>query len=106
MGRYQGTGLILDGLRKADVIREFKQTVAPTPFLLVYVETQEEVREARYRERVAPYGSDLSEVETHHMEQEAAATLRDIADIIVKGDIQLDDEVAYVTKRVYESVCR
>ena len=103
-GWHHGDGLILDGLRKADVIREFKRVVAPTRFLLTYVEVQGGIREARYHQRVASQGSDLSEVETHHMEQEAVTILRDIADIIIEGNIPIDDEVEFVIKRVHESI--
>ena len=101
-GWSQRKGLILDGIRNAAVVSEFRRLVFPTPFLLVYVETQDPVRETRYSGRASSCGLELRETETHYMEQEPARTLPELADILVRGDIALDDEVAYVSERIYE----
>lgn len=101
-GWREGTGLILDGIRNAVVVKEFRRLVSPTPLLLVYVVTRDTVREARYSERASSSGITLSETETHYMEQEPARTLPELADIIVRGDMTLNDEVAYVSQRIYE----
>ena len=98
----QGTGLILDGIRHSAVVSEFRRLVHPTPFLLVYVETQSTLRESRYSVRAASSGVALSEVEKHYMEQEPAKTLPQIADILVRGDMRLEEELDYVTKTIYE----
>jgi hypothetical protein len=98
----QGMGLILDGIRSLAVANEFRRLVAPTPFLLTYIETQDPVREARYSARPASSETTLREVETHSMEQESARALPQVSDILVRGDMKLNDEVASVTKRIYE----
>jgi dephospho-CoA kinase len=102
VGWRLGTGVILDGVRHSTVVTEFRRLVHPTPFLLVYVDTGDTVREARYYERESSSGLPLCEIEAHYMEQEPTRTLPEVADIIVGGNMKLDEEVLYVTKRIYE----
>jgi len=100
VGWRAGIGLILDGIRHSTVINEFRRLVSPTPVLLVYVDTGDTVRKARYSERTSASELELSEAEKHYMEQEPANTLPQIADIIVRGDIELEGEVDYVKKSI------
>ncbi len=97
------SGLILDGLRSGSLIREFREVVAPTPFLLAYVETNELTRINRYSERTASEEMEIREAETHPMEKDSADLLKDMADIVVRGDLQLEEEVRIVIDGISHS---
>lgn len=77
-GFVPGEGLIVDGIRHLETIRELKRLVGRQPFKLLYVESSLSDRRARgsYSAR------DLENLDLHPVEAETAA-VKNVADLVL-----------------------
>lgn len=90
-GWTRAEGLVIDGLRHVEIGAELAQLVSPLRLRLVYIETADDVREARVSD--ANGAQFLNQWEAHSTETQVPRQLRDVADLIVSGTASLDEAV-------------
>jgi len=90
-GWTRAKGLIIDGLRHLEVGVELADLVSPLPLRIIYIDTIEEVREARILD--ANSAQLLNRWDAHSTEMQVPKKLRDVADLIVNGTTSLEDSV-------------
>jgi len=77
--------VVVDGLRHVEALDCLGRLLSPVPVNLVYIDTLDQLRSARYAE-TSTGESPLTSFENHSTEHQVGRTLRDRADLIVSGD--------------------
>lgn len=76
------TPVIIDGVRHINVKETLASLVSPLPFYLLYIETEEETRQARLSTR----GGLPDSSQEHQTERDVFYGLRQAADLIIRND--------------------
>jgi dephospho-CoA kinase len=98
-----GHSLILDGIRREDSLPVLKQIIAPSDFLLVYVDIDEGTRIERLRARGVDCSPEaIKRIQEHPTEIEVATIIRKAADLIVDGSQPLSELVDQVARLILE----
>lgn len=102
-GWLDGQPLIVDGIRHRQVLETMKQLVAPLPFLLVFVQTDEAVREERLRREEDIKQGWLQQIDAHSTEVQVQSVLSNLADLTVDGSKSIEEltrEILYWAKGI------
>lgn len=86
----QAQGLVVDGIRHVEALRQIQCLTAPLSFTLIYVSTAEDVI---IRRLGCLNAAELSVIETHSTETDVIASLRDLADVTVDGSTPIQKSV-------------
>ena len=89
--------VVVEGVRHAAMVPVLRELVMPLPLLLVYLQTPEEVRLHRLKERGGEELAKLSITESHSTEADVRDKLRHMADLLLDSDIELAALVQSVT---------
>ena len=82
-----GEGIILDGLRHAEVVTVLRAMLAPMDLCIILVSTDKKIRESRLPDSAG--SSALAEWEKHPMEIQVTDILPLIADFVVDGSLSI-----------------
>jgi adenylate kinase family enzyme len=89
-------GAVVDGIRHVEVLQAIRDTAAPLPVVLVYVDVDEAVRKQRLAERgMSP--EEIDAADAHSTEQQVGGELREMAALRVHGDRDLAEAVRLVS---------
>ena len=88
-----GQSLVVDGIRHAEAVYELQKLVAPSEFLLVFVETSDPMRKARLRARKVADYEKLQCIESHSTEAQVKVFLAGMADLTVDGTQPMENLV-------------
>ena len=91
-----GQPLVVDGIRHIEAVSELQKLVAPSEFLLVFVETSNPIREARLRTRKVADGEKLQHIESHSTEAQVKVFLAGMANLAVDGTQPIEELVQNV----------
>lgn len=80
-----GAPLVIDGIRHIEAVNTLRLIVSPTKLLLIFVNTQESIREARLFKRDTE-NTNMQIIENHPTEAQVKTLLPQIADLIVSND--------------------
>lgn len=80
-----GQPLVIDGVRHTEVSFLLRRMVAPSKYILTYVEVDDETRRQRLREEGRERSDSIERVETHPTEEQVKLVLPRIADYILDG---------------------
>jgi dephospho-CoA kinase len=94
--------LVIDGIRHVEAVETLRMLVAPTPFRLIFLLTNEEIRHARLLERGIVYGEKQRQVEAHPTERELPTLLASVADYCIHADGTKDEVIARILARLRE----
>jgi hypothetical protein len=79
-----GGPLVVDGVRHVEVAEALKCLVSPSGLRLIYIHTDDESRERRFRDH-SPDGKPLGQLDQHSTEVQVKTELRRLADLVVDG---------------------
>lgn len=88
-GYAPNQGLVVDGIRHAEIIDLLRTLIAPQPLLHVHVNSDEALRQSRADLRNRPGEIALTQADQHSTELQVAGKLPCIADIVVDGAAEL-----------------
>jgi len=80
-----GQPLVIDGVRHTEVSFLLRRMVAPSKYILTYVEVDDEIRRQRLREEGREGNDFIERVETHPTEEQVKLVLPRIADYVLDG---------------------
>lgn len=95
---YSGGSVVVDGIRHANAAQTMRKLVAPTPWQLVAVDSDDATRRSRLVARGLDEATTIN-ADAHHNEGEVRAVMAS-ADIIVSSASALADAVKLVTGRL------
>jgi dephospho-CoA kinase len=79
-----GQSLVIDGIRHLKIVEILRDLVRPSVLRLVYVKTDDDVREVRLAGEIAN-GQELYRIEHHSTEAQVGTILPSLADLVVDG---------------------
>jgi dephospho-CoA kinase len=85
-----GSGLVVDGIRHAEILTLMRQLLAPQAVAHIHVESSNSVRQTRMDERKRDGEIVLSKADSHSTEVQVADTLRRLADVEIDGSHELN----------------
>lgn len=91
--------VVVEGIRHKEVVGALREALASVPFCHVFVEATTEARAERVEEREGITAASLARLEQHSTERQVSS-LRDAADLLVRGDALPADNVQQVLKYV------
>lgn len=95
-GWRSGMPAIVEGVRHAAAIPVLTDLASPLPFVLIYVDLNEAIREERLAARDGVAADKIVLYDTHSTEVDSKSRLRAMANLVVEGDSdpgRLADEV-------------
>lgn len=84
-----GKSLVIDGIRHVEVNNLLKELVAPSKYVLVIIEVNEQIRLERLHRAGIEQDDLIKRVESHSTEKQAKTILPQIADFIIDGNESL-----------------
>jgi len=90
-----GQSLVVEGIRHAAAVHTLRALVAPVPFVLIFLNADEETRRARLQQR-GTVGDQQQIMEAHSTEIEVATHLPNLADVLIQADKPRDAVLADV----------
>ena len=93
-----GLSLVVDGVRHVEAVHTLRSLTSPNPLTVIFVETPLQIRKERFTAR-EPEGS-FEIADSHPIERDAGARLRQLADHVVDGGAPLADTVDQLVRRI------
>jgi len=98
---YQpGQGLVLEGLRHAEILALLRELLSPVKLVHVHILSSEEERQQRIATRARPGDVAVRETEEHSTEAQLMRTLPTLADVTVDGSRPVADIVSEAAKSI------
>ncbi len=97
-GWAPSASIVVDGIRHVSAFEAIKKLVAPVPAKLIFVDVPRAVRQARSDETRTGDATDLAKAETHSTERDVHGSLREMADLVLDGTIEVDGLVEQVQR--------
>ena len=88
-GWVEGGSVVVDGIRHVAAFDAIKRLVEPVSVKLFFVDVPREVRQARAEGGQRSEGTDLAKADAHSTEQDVHGALRDLADHVLDGTLDL-----------------
>lgn len=98
----QNQSLVIDGIRHVEAVETLRMLVAPTPFRLIFLLTNEETRHARLLRRGIVYGEKQRQIEAHPTEKEVHTLLSSVADYCIYADGTRNEVIARILAHLGE----
>lgn len=95
VGESEGSHLVVDGIRHLEALECLRKLTAPRRLHLVYVDTDDTIRERRHLEN-SPIDLPLDAYETHSTERQVQSIIRTHADLVVNGSRDLKSAVQQI----------
>jgi dephospho-CoA kinase len=103
-GWKRGDALVIDGVRHVEVNELLKELVAPSKYILTYIEVDEELRKSRLSAEGLGDEIEIEKIESHSTEKQVETILLPAADVIIRGDdglAELIDKLASVSSDTF-----
>lgn len=81
-----GESLIIEGVRHQEIVGMFREVVAPTNVILIFLDVDEEIRKRRLKERSIDEYELFTILESHPNELQVKMVLPLIADLKIQGN--------------------
>jgi dephospho-CoA kinase len=92
--------LVIDGIRHPDVLAEIRNSVAPMPVFLIYIDVLPELRYQRVAARDALSRAELAVVDSHSTERDVSTKIRELADLVIAGNRSAEELAAEVINAI------
>jgi dephospho-CoA kinase len=93
-----GQSLVLDGLRHSEALSSLKSIVSPMEVVLVLLELDDAIREARLNARDGMAHNKLKELDAHSTEVQVVGVLKSLADLLLDSSRPVSELTAIIVE--------